>query len=311
MGLPKESPGFLLCAGTADGDDPRILRGLETLVAQGRARVISRYIFEEEEKLLFAASDMCCCPTSNISATARVLSRAGGAGKPVIASDEELVGKLVKKYNLGLLFPSGDVIAFRSPSRVPLMHNLKKLPNGKPQLSATLNCPAARNFAGCCCNLSQSLIIIYENQQHRCADMVSPKNILIIRLKSIGDVALTLPAVNAIRGNFPPAKITFLTSKENADLLRGFREVNEVIVLNRAAFRTGSPMKVIPEFFGFLRQLRRGEFDLVVDLQGYGETAWFTRITGASQRWTQGYSSCRSRLGLYATDRTHPNLAPC
>jgi ADP-heptose:LPS heptosyltransferase len=45
----------------------------------------------------------------------------------------------------------------------------------------------------------------------------------LIRLKSIGDILFTLPAVNVIRENFPSAKIAFLTSKENAPLLQGFR----------------------------------------------------------------------------------------
>ena len=57
-------------------------------------------------------------------------------------------------------------------------------------------------------------------------------NILLIRLKSIGDVLLVLPAVHRVRENFPGAKITFLTSKENVPLLRGFREVNEIIELD-------------------------------------------------------------------------------
>ena len=39
------------------------------------------------------------------------------------------------------------------------------------------------------------------------------KEILLIRLKSIGDVVLTLPAVHVVRENFPAAKITFLTSR--------------------------------------------------------------------------------------------------
>ena len=110
------------------------------------------------------------------------------------------------------------------------------------------------------------------------------ENILLIRLKSIGDVVLTLPAVNVLRENFPAAKITFLTSQENVALLRGFREVNEVIALDRATLRCGNPLKVIPEFFGLLRQLRAGKFDLVVDMQSYGETAWLTRLTGAPER---------------------------
>ena len=124
--------------------------------------------------------------------------------------------------------------------------------------------------------------------------MEDVKSILLIRLKSIGDVLLTLPAVSAVRQNFPAAHITFLTSRENAPLLRGFREVNEVIALDRAALKSGHPLKVVPEFFGLLRRVRGGKFDLAVDFQGYGETAWLARLTGAPQRWGCVYSTGRA-----------------
>ena len=120
------------------------------------------------------------------------------------------------------------------------------------------------------------------------ADKLSPppaESILLIRLKSIGDVMFTLPAVHAVRANFLDAKITFLVSKENGTLLRGFRDVDEIIALDRTALRSGNPFKVMPEFFGLLKKLRAGKFAVVVDFQGNGETAWLTRLTGAPQRW--------------------------
>jgi len=124
--------------------------------------------------------------------------------------------------------------------------------------------------------------------------MAIPEHILLIRLKSLGDVAFTLPAVNAVRDNFPSAKITFLTSKENAPLLCGFREVNEVISLDRTALRCGNPFRIVPEFLGLLRRLRTGKFSLVVDFQGYGETAWLTWLTGAPKRWGSVYGKGRA-----------------
>ncbi len=123
---------------------------------------------------------------------------------------------------------------------------------------------------------------------------MNPNNILLIRLKSIGDVVLTLPAVHVVRENFPAAKITYLTSKENAPLLRGFREVNDVITIDRRALRSGNPLEMAGKFFGLLRQLRAGKFSLVVDFQGYGETAWLTRWTGAPQRWGSVYGPGRA-----------------
>ena len=115
--------------------------------------------------------------------------------------------------------------------------------------------------------------------------MARNQNILAIRLKSIGDVVLTLPAVSVLRENFPTTKISFLTSAENASLLRGFREVDETITLDRAALRGGHPLRMTGELFRLLCRLRSGRFSLVVDLQGNGESAWLTRITGAAQRW--------------------------
>ncbi len=124
--------------------------------------------------------------------------------------------------------------------------------------------------------------------------MNPPKNILLIRLTAIGDVVLTLPAVSALRQNFPTAKITFLTTKENASLLQGFRDVDAVIVIDREKFRSRNPLTLTGEFFHLLRQLRAGKFSLAVDLQGNGESAWLARLTGASQRWGVVHKSGRS-----------------
>ena len=85
------------------------------------------------------------------------------------------------------------------------------------------------------------------------------ENILLIRLKSIGDVLFTLPAVHRVRENFPGAKITFLTSRENAPLLEGFREVDGVITLDRARFQSGNPMAILSEAFSLFRRLRAGK----------------------------------------------------
>jgi ADP-heptose:LPS heptosyltransferase len=113
----------------------------------------------------------------------------------------------------------------------------------------------------------------------------TPTRILLIRLKSIGDIIFTLPAVHVIRENFPGAKITFMVSREHAALIEGFRDVDETIAIDRAVLRSGNPLRVVPEFFGLLRRLRAENFSLAVDFQGNGETAWLARVTSAPERW--------------------------
>ena len=139
-------------------------------------------------------------------------------------------------------------------------------------------------------------------------NMSQNENILLIRLKSIGDVLFTLPAVHWVRENFPGAKITFLTSRENAPLLEGFREVDEVITLDRARFQSGNPRAILSEAFSLLRRLRRGNFSLVEDFQGYGETAWLAWLSGAPQRWGSVYGPGRRwayTRGVTRNDRMH------
>jgi glycosyltransferase involved in cell wall biosynthesis len=112
LNLPENSPAFLLCAGKQPKDSG-IARDLEKLAAQGRALFLNRYVSNEEEKMVFAACDFVLLPYINHFGSSGVLARAAGAGKPVIASDEQLVGRLTHKYNLGPLFPSGNVPALQ------------------------------------------------------------------------------------------------------------------------------------------------------------------------------------------------------
>ena len=127
--------------------------------------------------------------------------------------------------------------------------------------------------------------------------------ILVVRLTAIGDVVLTLPAVSVLRPNFPEAHITFLTTKENSPLLRGFRDVNEVIAIDRNRLRGKNIFRSAGELIRLLRRLRSGKFALAVDLQGNGESAWLVRLTGARQRWGVIHKSSRRWAFTQCADR--------
>ena len=123
--------------------------------------------------------------------------------------------------------------------------------------------------------------------------MANPENILIIRLKSIGDVLFTLPAVHAVRENFPDAKLHFLVSKEHAALLRGFAEIDAVIPLDRKIYGAGIFSSAGRDTFRLLRDLRQPKFSRTIDFQGYGETAFLSWWTGAPERWGSVYQPTR------------------
>jgi glycosyltransferase involved in cell wall biosynthesis len=104
--------GFLLCAGLQPKNE-QLARDLETLRTQGRAEIVNRYVSAEEEKQLFAACDAVLLPYIRHLDGSGILSRAAGAGKPAIASDEYLIGHVVRQYGMGLLFESGNVPALQ------------------------------------------------------------------------------------------------------------------------------------------------------------------------------------------------------
>jgi ADP-heptose:LPS heptosyltransferase len=130
------------------------------------------------------------------------------------------------------------------------------------------------------------------------------ENILLVRLKSMGDVLFTLPAVHQLRETFPEARISFLVSQEHAPLLRGFRDVQNVLALNRAGYKKLQPKALFADFLLLLRSLRSGKFSLVVDFQGYGETALLSRWTGAARRWGVAHRGWRK---LALTNWVAPN----
>src|SRR5882757_11470646 len=101
--------------------------------------------------------------------------------------------------------------------------------------------------------------------------MATRENILLIRLKSIGDVLFTLPAVHAVRANFPDARLHFLVSQEHAPLLRGFAEIDAVIPVDRKIYGSGNFPAAGASTVRLLRRLRQPRFFRTIDLQGYGE----------------------------------------
>ncbi|HEY3931314.1 MAG TPA: glycosyltransferase family 9 protein [Verrucomicrobiae bacterium] len=139
--------------------------------------------------------------------------------------------------------------------------------------------------------------------------MDARENILLIRLQSIGDIVFTLPAVHAVRENFPRAKLHFLVSKENAQILRGFADVDEIIPLDRAVYRSANLPAMSAGTFQLLRRLRRENFSMAIDFHGLGETALLSWWSGAPERWGSVYHPPRGwtyTRGVPRNQKIHP-----
>ena len=118
-------------------------------------------------------------------------------------------------------------------------------------------------------------------------------NILAVRLARLGDVILLLPALAQLKANFPGSRLTFLTDDRFAPIAQMCPAIDKVISVDRITMRDGSVLGALSAMRRLARDIRRREFDLVVDFHGFRETNLLTWFSGAPQR-----------LGLKRYDRS-------
>jgi predicted lipopolysaccharide heptosyltransferase III len=103
--------------------------------------------------------------------------------------------------------------------------------------------------------------------------------LLLVRLRLIGDVALTTPLLRALRRQYPEAHLTYLVEAAAAPVVRGNPNLSDVIVVPR---RRG--LARLRDDLALARRLRRARFDVAIDLHGGPRSAWLTWASGAPRR---------------------------
>ena len=112
-------------------------------------------------------------------------------------------------------------------------------------------------------------------------------NILIVKTSAIGDVTHTLPALNALRRAHPAARIDWVVEEAAADLVRGHAAVDHVYVARRKSWVADLKrlrLGALREFAGFVRELRRTRYDLLVDFQGLLKSSLWVLLARAKRK---------------------------
>jgi lipopolysaccharide heptosyltransferase I len=138
-------------------------------------------------------------------------------------------------------------------------------------------------------------------------DLNRVKRVLIIRLSSIGDVTHALPVAAALKDAFPHLELTWIVEEMSADIVTGSPCLQNVIVIPRNRWkkqgRLTSPT-VWREYYDLLRTIRKGRFDVSLDLQGYAKSALLALASGARYRF--GWHRDRMRDGSSLISRPLP-----
>jgi heptosyltransferase-1 len=148
----------------------------------------------------------------------------------------------------------------------------------------------------------------------------APRRILIVLLGSIGDVVRALPLLGRLRRAYPDAHIAWTVEPKSKPVLENHRWLDELIVYDRGH----SPWS----FIAFLRKVRAGRFDLVLDLQRLLKSAVVSIASGApvklgfapantkelnhlfSNRWIVPQPNMRLKLDQYQAFGDALGIAP-
>ena len=122
----------------------------------------------------------------------------------------------------------------------------------------------------------------------RSPDPATVRRVLLVRPRFIGDVCLTLPALEAVRAACPAARVAYVVERPAAPLLTDDPRVDEVIV----AEPRGGPGADL----ALAARLRRFAPDVALDFFCNPRTALWTFASGASARVGYPHKGWRSAL---------------
>ncbi len=121
------------------------------------------------------------------------------------------------------------------------------------------------------------------------------RNVLIIKLRYIGDVLLATPTVRAIKAARPDVRVTMMLNRGTEDVLSGNPDIDEIVVLDKGS---------LVAQWRLIAGLRRRRFDTVIDLTDGDRSAFLSWISGAPVRI--GFNDEHRWRGRYYTQVVQP-----
>ena len=101
------------------------------------------------------------------------------------------------------------------------------------------------------------------------------RNILIIKLRYIGDVLLATPTIRAIKAARPDVHVAMMVNRDTEEVLSGNPDMDEILVLDKGSLAAQ---------WWLIAGLRRRRFDTVIDLTDGDRSAFLSWISGAPVR---------------------------
>lgn len=265
--------------GDAPAHRPGVKENLVEMVrGLGLEKAVAFESSQPEVEKVYAGLDILVMASEIPESFGRVLVEAQAAGIPVITAALGGVLDIVEDGRTGTLFPAGDVRALadamcalvRDPQRA---RDMRRAAWEKAQREYTV------------AKMAFGTRKVYE-------EVLAPKNILVMKFGSLGDVLLVEPSLRALREKFPKARISVLVKSSYQEVLKNCPHVDALIDYDSEGLYRGPGMLLLGE------HLRNLNFDLCVDLQNN----WRSHLLGffAGIPWRLGYERKGGKILLSA-----------
>lgn len=129
--------------------------------------------------------------------------------------------------------------------------------------------------------------------------MPDVKTIMVVKLRTLGDILTTFPLLRALKGLYPRSKLIFVADDAYRDLFAAHPCVNEFWGHPARELAARGGWYALRRHLAFVRSIRRWKIDLFIDLYGSARTAQWGWLAGVRRR--MGFN-LRGRKYFY-TDR--------
>lgn len=209
--------------------------------------------------------DLLVMPSIGEETFGRVIIEAQARGVPVIATRVGGIIDIIKDGENGILVPPKD---WHSLSGAII--SLLKDRSLRERLSKAGRANIEKNF---------SLSRMYDMTIKVYNEALRHLKLVIIKWSALGDIILSLPALEAIKARFPRADTLLLTSPSGRELLSRYSYIKEFIIVQR-----GRGVESIKEILEKASELRKASPGMVIDLQNNKKSHILSFLSFAPRR---------------------------
>ncbi len=251
---------------------------LDLLVRRlGLARTIEFAGAQEDIPSVMSQFDCLVSATTTPEAFGRVIVEAQAAGVPVVSTRVGGIVDIIEDGKTGLFCNAEDPHGMAD--KIFKLYQDKALwtslaVEGRSRVEANFNLDS----------MMTKTLAVYE-------EALKSLNILVIKISAIGDVILSVPSLKAIRSKFKDANVKVLVGLGSREALDRCPYINDRIVYD---FKLKD--KGLKGLWKLSRDLRKGCFDIVIDLQNNKKSHMLAFLSLAPLRY--GYDNGKFSLLL-------------